>query len=340
MKMRHMMLPFVLILLLAACNKEAPETRRGVPVDVQAMTFRVEPVNRPVNYTTSGTVTSDHRVIVSSRLSGYIRKVAVHEGERVKQGQLLFRIDPVDARQAYEQAVADLKDIEADLQRYRGLLAENAVSQQQFDKIKLKFTVANSRLLQAKNQLQYADVKSTVNGVVVEKLANAGNLASPGSPILIVEDPASLLVETYVSEKVISDLHQGDNVEFFVPALEHAVAGTIRQIVGAADPSSHQFLVKAAIEDVSGIFPGMFVEVHFSIGSRQALFVPLAAIVSRAGLEGIYIIDDEGISHYRQLRLGQSQGAEVEVLAGLQAGQLIAWQSTDTLRSGQRVTAE
>ncbi len=340
MKIRYLSWLVLSLPLMSACNQEQPATVSAVPVEVLAQTMRVQAVNSPVSYTTSGTVASDHRVVVSSRLSGYIRKITVREGQRVRQGQLLFRIDPVDARQAYEQALADLKDIESDLQRYRGLLAENAVSQQQFDKIQLKYTVARSRMLQAKNQLQYADVKSTVNGVVVEKLASAGNLASPGSPILIVEDPSSLLVETYVSEKVIAGLQQGDPVKFYVPALERAVGGTIRQIVSAADPTTHQFLVKAAIDDATGIFPGMFVEVHFSIGQRQALRVPLAAIVHRAGLEGIYVVDDQGVSHYRQVRLGRPEGEFVEVLAGLRAGQLIAWRDDGALRSGQRVTAE
>jgi len=326
---------------LSACGDDAGERAQGAPqAGVKARAVKLEAVSLPETYATSGVVTSDHRVAVSSRLSGYIREIAVREGERVKQGQLVFRVDPVDARQAYEQALADLRDAENDLKRFESLLAEHAVSQQQFDKVKLRWTVAKSKLVQAKNQLRYAEVKAPVGGVVVEKRANVGDLAAPGNPVLVIEDPGSLLVETHVSEQYIAALHEGDPVQVWLPAAKRELTGRIRQIVKAADPVTHQFLVKLALEKDAGVLPGMFVEVRFAVGSRKGVLLPAAAVVRRAGLDGVYVLDARGVAHYRLVRLGQAREGGYEVLAGLHAGDVVAWREGGGLHTGVKVSAE
>ena len=329
----------VALLSLAACEEQTASTvaPEAAASPVEAESLHVTARELPVFYTTSGVVASDHRVAVSSRLSGYIREIAVREGQAIDKGDLLFRIDPVDARQAYEQARADLEDVEVDLRRYEGLLKEHAVSQQQFDKVRLRYKVARSRMLQARNQLKYAEVRSPVSGFVVEKLASAGNLATPGHPVVVVEDPSRLLIETHVSERVIGRLQIDDRVAVHVPALGRSVEGRIRQIVTAADPVSHQFLVKAAIRETDGIFPGMFVEARFHVGVRQGILVPRSAIVRRSGLAGLYVLDEQRVAHYRQVRLGEVQGERVEVLAGLEAGELVVWRRDGRLHTGQRV---
>ncbi len=335
----HLAWALAAALSLSACGgDEENKAAQAGGEAVQAHVLTLAATTLPEVYATSGVVTSDHRVAVGSRLSGYIREITVREGERVRKGQLLFRVDPVDARQAYEQALADLRDAENDLKRFRSLLAEHAVSQQQFDKVKLRYTVAKSKLVQAKNQLRYAEVKAPVNGVVVEKRANVGDLAAPGNPVLVIEDPNSLLVETHVSEQYISALREGDAARVWLPSAGRGLTGHVRQIVKAADPVTHQFLVKLALDEREGVLPGMFVEVRFAVGSRKGVLLPAAAIVRRAGLTGAYVLDEAGVAHYRLVRLGQRRGDAFEVLAGLHAGERIAWREDGGLRSGARVT--
>lgn len=334
MNHRHGTMPLVAALtaslmaaLLAACG--APESETTAVNEphpaVQAHALRLAAETLPEHYITSGVVSSDHRVAISSRLAGYIREIAAREGDRVKKGQMLVRVDPVNARQALNQALADFADAKADLERYRKLLAEHAVSQQQFDKVRLRYKVAKSRVEQAKNQLAYAEIASPVTGIVVKKAMNTGDMAAPGAPILVVEDPTQLLVETDVSARAAAHLAVGDAVDVVIPALDAVRGGHIRQLVNAADPASHQFHVKIALDDTRGVHPGMFAEVRFRTGSRQALLIPAAAVVHRAGLTGVYVVDDQGVLHYRQIRLGERHGERVEVAAGLRAGERIAW---------------
>jgi len=323
---------------LSACSDEsAPKAENYPTATAQTMTVQQQAV--PAYYTTSGTVTSDHRVSISSRLSGYIRELTVREGDQVKAGQILVRVDPVDAKQALIQAKADLADAEADLNRYKELFKSGAVSKQQLSKIELRYTVAKSQVKQASNQLSYAEVRSPVAGVVVEKRLSQGDLAAPGMPILTIEDPASLLVETYVSESFISKIHESDIVNVTIPSLHQTFEGTVRQVVQAADPVSHQFLVKVALKASADIHPGMFAQAGFRVGERQAIIVPQSTLKTHSGLHAVYVLDTHGISQYRLVRLGQTWGDKVEIVAGLHDGDTIVW-GNPNIKTGMKIQAE
>ncbi len=335
------------ILLLQACSDDGASRSAVAPVVLtNAETMSVKSVDVDSYYVTSGTVTSDHRVSISSRISGYIRKLSVREGDRVTKGQVLVRVDPVNAKQALVQAEASLAEASSDLKRYELLYKEHATSKQQLDRVRLRYKVARSQAAQARNQLGYAEVVSPVNGVVVEKRLSKGDLAQPGAAILTLEDPASLLVKTYVSEQYVSGIHTGDNVQVEIPSMKRAVGGTVRQVVEAADAISHQFLIKIALQDDPAVHPGMYAQVGFSVGVRRALLAPTAAIVERAGLNGIYVVDAKGIAHYRQVRTsrnGESEkysGSTTEILAGLHDGDLIAWAGDPALQTGMTVQAK
>jgi len=330
---------------LQGCGEEEGHKQESAVQTTNATTIVVKSVSVAKNYVTSGTVTSDHRVAISSRISGYIRKLPVREGDTVKAGQVLVRVDPVHARQGLVQAEADLADASADLDRYRELFAARAVSKQQLDRVSLRYKVAKSQVEQARNQLSYAEVRSPVSGVVVEKRMNKGDLASPGASILVIEDPKNLLVETYVSEQFLSGIHEGDKVDIEVASLQHRFTGVVRQVVQAASAASHQFLIKISLKSEKGVHPGMYAQVGFKVGERQALLIPSAAVVARAGLNGVYIVDANGMTRYRQIRPGKQRGDKIEVLAGIQDGDVVAWQAnpsaqTPALMTGMKVQAE
>ena len=331
----------VLVLIAAsfmACSDDesvVSETR----IDSVATTYSVAAAELPIAYVTSGTVTSDHRVSISSRISGYIRELRVREGDSVEKDQVLVQVDPVDAKQSLIQAKADLADAKADLKRYDELLKAGAVTPQQAEKVQLRYKVVKSQVEQARNQLSYAEVRSPVAGVVVEKRLSQGDLAAPGIAILTLEDPTSLLVETYVSERFVSQIHEGDEVDIKIASLERTYQGVVRQVVQAADPVSHQFLVKTALPAASEIHPGMYAQTGFHVGKRQALVIPKASVVSRSGLSGVYLLNEESVAQYRLLRLGEQRGDSVEVLAGLRAGDVVAWDGTPALQSGMKVQA-
>ncbi len=323
-------------LSLSACSDENEQLVAPVQT-TQANTLRIQPQNIPVHYTTSGAVASDHRVSISAQLSGYIQSMAVREGDKVKVGQLLLKIDPTDAKQALIQAKADLSDAEVDLKRFVALQSAGALSSQKVEKAQLRYDVAASHVARAENQLSYSEVRSPVHGVVVKKHLSIGDLASPGAPLLVIEDPQSLLVSTYVSESHVSQIHEGDNVDITIPSLNTTFEGTVRQVVQAADPVSHQFLVKVALAASIAIHPGMFAQAGFRVGQRQAILIPKQTIVSHSDLNAVYVVNKEGIAQYRLIRLGTETDDLVEVVSGLHALDTIAWAGKPDLKTGMKV---
>lgn len=340
MKAKIYVAPMLIAAALAGCSDSPQKENAGDKAAVKANIMTIKSTNVPDHYFSSGIVTSDHRIAISSRLSGYVREMAVREGEKVSKGQILVRIDPVDSAQSLNQASADLADAKADYLRYKELFAANAVSKQQYDKASLRYRIASSRATQANNQMSYAEIASPVDGIVVQKMLNAGDLTNPGSPILVVEDPDKLLIETSVSEQFIDLLHPGDAVDVSVPAVQGHLSGQIRQVVNAADPSTHQFLIKISIPTSDKVRPGMFAEIGFRIGNKPAIVVPTQAVVLRSGLTGLYLVDSQHIAHYRQVRTGNTTGAGIEIVAGLQNGDRVAWTSQQPISSGMTVEAK
>lgn len=332
--------PFAIILALLAlsgCEQQDGKADTQPVATVKARMLTLAASDVPSRYVTSGSVTSDHRVAISTRISGYVLDLDVREGDRVEKGQLLARIDPVEARQALIQAQADLNNAEAELRRYEELFREGAETKQKVERVRLRYKLAASQVKQASNRLSYSEIRSPVAGIVVEKRLSKGALAAPGAAILVLEDPTSLLVETHVSEQFVDGIHVGDTVAVEVAVRQRSLPGSVRQVVQAADAVSHQFLIKIALHEYDGIRPGMYARIGFVTGSRKALLVPEQAIIEQAGLHGIYIVDAQDRARYRQIRIGRVRDGKAEVLAGLHEGDVIAWQGERPLATGMQV---
>lgn len=349
--MLRLIITVLLAAMLASCGDDAATPPAGTAAEIPARIVDVRTTTVPVQYVTSGSLTVDRRVVITSRLSGYIRDLAVREGEHVKKGQLLLRVDPTDIRSLLEQARAKLAQAQAtyaeatlDYERYRSLFEQNAASRQQFEKAEARYNIAREQVReaqaarkQAENQLAYAEIVAPVDSIVVSKSKSNGDLAVPGAPILILEDPGQLLVETYIDERNISRISNGDKVHLHFPAIDVQVDGEVQQVVQTADVSSHRFLVKVSLAPDQPLHSGMYAQVEFAIGSRPALLLPREAVVDRADLSAVYVVDAGGISHYRLVRTGREWNGQIEITAGLESGDRVAIAADESLRSGMLI---
>ncbi|OGU19697.1 MAG: efflux transporter periplasmic adaptor subunit [Hydrogenophilales bacterium RIFOXYD1_FULL_62_11] len=301
-----------------------------------------------------GMVASEDQVQVTSRLMGYIREIKVEEGQVVKAGQLLFVIDPTDiqgqmsqARAGLAQAEAALTDAKIDHERFGTLYQEEAIPKLQWDKIRLQKRVAEQQvaaaragLNQANSQMRYASVVAPINGVVTQKMANAGDLATPGRPVLVIEGLKKLQVRTQVSSSVFDQIKVGEKVTIVTDgdAAQAPAEGTIAQVVPVADPVSHTHLVKIDLPAGSGLSSGNFVRVGFAVGSRQGIRVPAAALAERAGITGVFVVDAQGFARYRMVRTGVADQGTVEIQSGLNAGEKIIVSNVGQLENGDRIS--
>lgn len=339
-------------LLLAGCGAEdKTETAAGEARSVQARVEAVTVAELPTHHAAPATVVARERVEVASRLMGYIREINVAEGAAVKAGQRLFTVDPLDvegqvaqARLAVQQAEDAWRDAVADYERHANLLKEEVVTRQQYEKMKLNRDLAATRLAQARaqlatagGQLRYATVTAPIGGVVTRKLADRGDLATPGQPVVVLESAGPMQVETHVPEAILARIKPGQTVQVEIDGVSGPVEARIARIVPAADPVSRTFLVKLDLAQ-PGLRSGSFARVLFPLASRQALTVPAAALVQRAGIEGVFVVNAEGIAQFRMVRSGERQNGRVEIQAGLAAGERVVVEGAERLANGYKVT--
>ncbi|MGE0370379.1 MAG: efflux RND transporter periplasmic adaptor subunit [Gammaproteobacteria bacterium] len=339
-------------LLLTACTTEHDSATPPAGAAIQAELHDVAPEQIDETYTTTGTLVADDRVEIASRLMGYIRDIKVREGSPVKQGQLLLTIDPteIEAQRAeaearVSQARARSAEAQADFERYKTLFEQKLVAANTYTKAELETQVAQEELRAAlatldrvKVQMQYAEVRSPVDGVVVERLRRAGDLANPGATILTVENPSNIVLETYIREDQLRHVQPGDEIAVSVDAVGLRTTGVVTQVVPSGDPATHSYLVKATLRELNGARSGMFARSAFSTGTKWTVLVPDAALVKRADLPGVYIVDRDGTAHFRMVRTGRHVDGRTEVIAGLGGGERIVAGADAPVRTGDRVT--
>ena len=338
----------------------APETVSNVSVTVAQKT------TVPDWLEAVGTVRAARTSQVSSQVMANIVEIQAHEGDRVQSGQVLAVLDDAQARSGSDQATAAVaaaeKEVsaadsnfvlaEATLKRYQQLFEQKSVSPQEFDEIKARYQSAEARreiaragLAQtsagethARTTLGYAKIRAPFSGVITEKKADAGTLASPGMPLFTIEDTRSFRLEVTVDESELRYVRIGQVATVTVDALENVqLDGKVAQIVPAADPASRSFLVKVQLPADSRLRSGLFGRARFQRGERTALLISRKALVDRGQLQGVYVLDANHIAGLRYLTLGKTDGEQIEVLSGLQEGEKLVAAPGDRDWGGKRI---
>ncbi len=360
---------FTSVGLLASCSADrqvaanAPGTVRNLPI----ITAKIS--NLPNILEAAGTVHAAQTSSSASQVMGTILEVRVHEGDRIQRGHVLVAIDDAQPKAALDRATAaeaaaqqeitatdsELTLAEATFKRYQSLSEKGIVSPQEFDEKKTRqqsalarrdlaraaLAQAKAEATQARNTLEYTRIRAPFDGVVTERRLDPGALASPGLPILTVEDLSRYRLEATVNENELRYLRLGEQAPVLIDALgDTAMKGRVAQIVPAADPASRSFLVKIELPTDTWLRSGLFGRAQFSRGERQSLVIPRTAVVARGQLQGVFVLDENKVASLRYVTLGKLSGADVEVLSGLQSGDRLVARPGELDLSGKRIEVE
>lgn len=267
-----------------------------------------------------------------------------------------------DAARANESLAAST------FKRYQALFNRQSVSPQEFDEVRTKLEVAKAeneradRMLQAARARQkqtvgridqakadvsnariyagYSRLASPINGVVVAKHVDAGSMATPGAPLLTIENDANYQLEVSVEESQLGKIHLGDQATVTIEAVgDQQLACSVVEIVPAADPNSRSYTVKLSLPNVSGqqLRSGIYGKARFISGARNVLSVPQKAIAQNGQLVSVFVVDQSGTARMRLIKAGQKLGERVEVLSGLNDGEQIVSEVFPQLKDGARV---
>lgn len=294
-----------------------------------------------------GVVEALRQTVIAAQVSGAVVELAVKAGDRVKAGQLLLRLDARAADQgaaasdAQVRAARAAQDVAAkEFARQQQLAADRFISAAALDRAQAEFRAAQAQaeaqLAQAgaaRTQSGFYVVRAPYGGVVSEVPVTLGDMALPGRALITLYDPAALRVSASVPQSTLAALGDGRALRVEIPALADAAqrvqAPQRVQVLPAADAATHTVTVRADLApSLAGVMPGQFARLWWPAARDGAgaasPWVPLQAVVRRAEMTGLYVLDAQGRPLLRQVRLGRRDGASVEVLSGLSAGEKVA----------------
>lgn len=354
--------------LLAGCDSSQPASK-AAPETAQARVVQSQQQLAPVNVRTTGTIHAHESAVLSAQVMGRVQQVLVHEGDSVKAGQTLAILDDASMRASVDQAQAAVKAVQGQqaaaqtqadlaqstLARYQQLQAQKSVSPQEMDEVSRRAQAAAAQVeaihaqsqaaqaqeASARTMLGYTRIRAPFSGVITARMVDPGALASPGVPLLQVDSAGALELQTTVDESVITHVRKGMSIPITVDAAPGtAISGTVTDIVPAADPSSHSFLVKLTLPRSAQLRAGMYATAAIPTGSHQAILVPRSAVLLRGSLNCAYVLDANSIAQLRYITLGSTQGDMVEVLSGISAGEKLVDDPNDRDLAGKHITAE
>jgi RND family efflux transporter MFP subunit len=345
----HPLIPCLFgLVALSACNDQSASTA-DTRQKIALPTMIVQATEVPDIYRVPGSVISDDRVELSSRVVGFIKRLDVREGQVVKSGEVLVEIDPRDIDEAVRQAQAvvvgarnDLDDAEYDVNKYTGLAEKGATTNEVLRKSVVRRDIARTALARAEAALAtaeaqktYASIPSPVDGVVLIRHKQSGDLATAGAPLLTIEARRNLLFKTFVAEAQLSRITPLMPASVYVDAVAgRVIEGTVQRIVPSGDPVTRRFEVAIAIPADPALLPGMFGRVEFRFGTAPAMTIPAQAKVQRGGLDGVYVVGGDNVARFRWLRFGRQWNGLAEVTAGLSPGETIVSQATQAILEG------
>lgn len=323
----------------AAPGAAAPGRTAGMlaaPVETGAVELGT--ISRAV--TVSGVVEPIRTVGVNSQLSGALLGVEVEEGMRVREGQVLARMDDRELAAQEASAEASFAVAEAAYQRAEQLRNNQVITISEYERDRTAYAAARAQLEQLRTRRGYATVRSTLDGIVLEKRVEAGDIVAPQTQLFRIGDVSTMVVRVPVSELDVVELSPAATASIVFDAYPtRTFTGTIRRIFPSADPATRLVPVEVALDDVgaSTARPGFLARVTFALGARSGVrLIPASALISGAGGQAVFTVEN-GQAMRRSVQTGLTSEGRVEVLSGLEAGDIIVVAGANTLRDGAQV---
>lgn len=255
-------------------------------------------------------------------------------------------------------ADAQLRLAQVTFKRMQSLHEKTSISDQEFDEAQARLRAAeatfamarskrtqlDAKIAQAKQAVEsagvirsYTQILAPFAGVVTEKPAQPGQLATPGMPLLTIEQIGSYRLEAAVDESMLGSIRAGQRVNAALDSLAAgSVAARIEEIVPAVDPQSRTFVVKAALPAVPNLRSGVFGRLLIERGTRRTVVIPAEAIIQRGELQFVLVVEN-GLARTRMITAGSRRDGRAEVLSGLAEGDRIVHPRPANLADGARI---
>jgi membrane fusion protein (multidrug efflux system) len=328
----------VVVLTLWLAGKFSPKVPASAahaePSKVEGRIVPAQLVPHARTETAVGTIRAVHETSIGSKLLARVVEVNLKAGQRVQAGDVLVRLDDSDLRAKLQQAKAAATSAEAiqsqaaaDEKRYSELVKTSSVSRQQYEKAATALRSADAELRRAREtvnevqaSLDWATIRSPIDGTIIDKKVDAGDMVIPGQMLVTVFDPKRMQLVASVRESLKHNLQLGQSIGVLIDDLNKQCTGTVSEIVPEAQSASRTFQVKVTGPCPPGLYTGMFGRILIPLQDEKVLVIPRQAVQTIGQLELVEVAENGRVSR-RAIRTGRTLGENVEVLSGLREGE-------------------
>ncbi len=330
------------VTVLSACkNKERSEVEEQhlstEPVSVE----KVEQLTAPSRVEVVGTIEAVERASIAARISGQIIELPVVLGSTIQKDDLLVKIGAGEISAKLLQAEAQLSQARRNLTRETKLQKQGASTEETVKTLQDSVRIAEAAFKEAKTMLGYTTISAPFSGTITKKIANVGDLASPGMVLVEMENGNALQVLAQVPESLVLKVTQGDKLSVSVPAASLTIEGIVAEVAPAANPLSRTAPVKINIPFYPNLRVGQFARVGLKGNKETTLSVPNDALLSKGQMDMVFVVGEHSqTATMRLVKKGAVYGDRVEILSGLEPSELVVVSNVAHLHDGQPLVVQ
>lgn len=317
-------------------GKDGEKKKEDKPVPVEVAQVAKRPIQ--ASYHGTAALEAPNEAQVVAKTSGVLFALLVEEGDMVKKGQVLARLDPERPRLEVQRAEAILHKLEAELARSKELYSRKLVAADLYEKLRYDVETQRTTAQMARLELSYTNIVAPIDGVIAQRMVKQGNLIQLNSALFRIIDAAQLEAVLNVPERELATLREGLAVSMQVDALPgKRFEGVIDRVSPVVDAGSGTFRVTTQFDSHGVLKPGMFGRIGVIYDQRaDALTIPRTALLEDAGESAVFAVRD-GAAVRVPIEVGYTSGELIEIRGGLAEGESVVTAGKVTLRDGIKV---
>lgn len=342
--LRYSLPLFVMVSALVfttACSNGNEENQNGedeklvIPVEVS----NVSRGNISAYYANTATLEAEQEATIVSKVRGIVREIYVEEGEEVKAGQVIAKIEDDQYRIEAARAKATLDRLKNDFDRNKELYEKNLIAAEAYQNSQYEYESQKAAYELAQLNLEHTSIKSPIGGVISERFVKVGNMIGTDQQVYRVTDFDPLQAILHIPEHEMAKIRKGQRAELRADALPNQTfAGHVERISPVVDATTGTFKVTVYVNETKDMLrPGMFGRVKIVYDTREnTRMIPKSAVMSEDLAQSVYVIKDS-LAFKKAIRTGYTNGVNVEVVEGLDDGEIVVTIGQGSLQDSTKV---
>nr|WP_295932090.1 efflux RND transporter periplasmic adaptor subunit [uncultured Dyadobacter sp.] len=326
----------VAAMLAASCKEEKKQERTDDTIPVRIISSAALTQAQAVE--TSGLLASENEARLSFKVGGIIRDVLVKEGDRVRKGQLLATLNTTEIAAQMSQAEENFLKARRDAQRVQNLYRDSVSTKEQLENSQTALVIAEKQLDVVKFNLSQSKIISTTDGVVIQKLQNAGEQVQGGTPVLFVSSTSSQdwIIRCGLTDKDWARLKGGETADVSFDAYPQRFNGTVKTLAQASDAASGLYQVEIRLgRSAAKLASGLFAKVSIYPKEKTSMVaVPVDALIEGDDDSAFVFVANGNKAQKKKVKIAFLEGDKAFILAGVDAGAQVIREGSAYLADG------